>query len=112
MFKVDQKYHFGYNSSMKIKKIDRRYRIFNEGYTTVLEFGKHDIRPAHISRWLELQYGPDNYSQAVGSNAPEFNENWIRKPHERRIYLKNQADATAILMMFPKSMNPWEVYNG
>lgn len=105
---VDQNRQIWYNISMKVKTVDRRYRIFNQGYTTVLEFKKHDARAARIALWLEERYGPDNYSQAVGSNAPDFNPNWLRKPHERRIYLKNQADISAILLAFPdNTANPW-----
>jgi hypothetical protein len=93
---------------MKIKTVDRRYRVFGEGYTTVLEFKRGDFRGPAIARWLEERYGPDNYSTAVGSNAPDFNPNWIRKPQERRIYLKNQADVSAILLTFPdNTANPW-----
>ena len=96
---------------MKIKKLDRRYKRFIEGYTTALEFGRHDYRPAGIARWLEQRYGPDYYSTAVGSNSPDFNDNWIRVPREHRIYLRNPADATVISMLFPEGSDPWRVVN-
>ena len=94
---------------MKFIKLDKRYKGFGWGYNYAFEFRKRDPLVTKMQDILFDMYGnmriyPD-YDDKNFFSAWKKNENWFVAPIDGkrvRIYLKNEFDATAILIQIPQ----------
>ena len=93
---------------MRLFKSDYRYKLHNQGFHHIIQFRWHNGNDTHLYRkiveQLVEQYGPqvqDEYDERYVVNR-KWNENFRYeqnvKNKRRRIYLKNEVDATLILL--------------
>ena len=93
---------------MKIFKSDYRYKLHNQGFHHIIQFGWHYRSETElfskIIKELEEMYGPHTETVYLdnGYTHRRWNDNWrceqVRKVKRRRIYLKNEMDATLIML--------------
>jgi hypothetical protein len=93
---------------MKLFKSDYRYKLHNQGFHHIIQFAWHYKTDSEmfrkIIRELEEMYGPhtETVFAESGITYRKWNENWrceqVQKCKRRRIYLKNEMDATLILL--------------
>lgn len=90
---------------MRIIKSDRRHKLFNQGFTHILEFRAFMEQSQFntIVSGLEQSYGPaDTTDYRVNWVNKTFNYNYRiefnRKTKRRRIYLRNEKDLTFFLL--------------
>jgi hypothetical protein len=108
---VDQNRQIWYNISMKVIKLDRRYHGFPK-WTYACQFplkssnGNQDFRREYYKyqNAFHDMYGPDNWinrdRKPLDHSTPMwlYNENWYADFIRQRIYFKNQADITLIML--------------
>ena len=90
---------------MRIIKSDRRHKLFNQGFTHILEFRAfmEQSQFNSIASGLEKTYGP--------AETTDYRNAWIhrtlnhnyrlelnRKTKRRRIYLRNEKDVTMFIL--------------
>ena len=89
---------------MKFIKLDKRYKGHGWGYNYAFELRKREKLVLLISDILESMHGSMRiYSEGEGIRYYSWarNENWFSAPVDGkrvRIYLKNEYDATMIIM--------------
>jgi hypothetical protein len=92
---------------MKFIKLDKRYKGHSWGYNYAFEFRKRDKLVTRIQDILHGMYGAVRVSSpGEGINYYNWtrNENWFIAPidgRRTRIYLKNEVDATMIIIQLP-----------
>ena len=85
---------------MKIIKLDRRYRYYPE-FDQAIYFPFLERRTGErVVAWLQEQYGPCEHWD-YNTKIPKLvtNPNWRYIKKKRRIYLKNQADISMVLLL-------------
>ena len=92
---------------MKLIKLDKRYKGHGWGYNYAFEFRKRDRLVLLIQNILHNMHGPmriHTHGEGILYYSWLRNENWFMAPIDgkrTRIYLKNDADATMIIMQLP-----------
>jgi hypothetical protein len=91
---------------MKFIKLDKRYKGYGWGYNYAFEFRKRDPVVRKIQDILHDMYGNMRVYPKEGTLIYwERNKDWFLAPIDGkrvRIYLKNEADATAIIIQIPQ----------
>lgn len=93
---------------MKFIKLDKRYKGYGWGYNYAFEFRKRDRLVSVIQDILHDMHGPMRiHSNGEGIRYYSWvrNENWFSAPidgRKVRVYLKNDVDATMIIMQLPQ----------
>ena len=92
---------------MRLFKSDHRYKLHNQGFHHIIQFAWHNRQDSELFRAITKElaelYGPAvEQTWTNGCTYKTFNPNYRyeqnQKCKRRRIYLKNETDATLILL--------------